>query len=96
MFNLDHTLVLVAILAVGTATLLWRAREENMCNDQRGALRWLAGGLVCGAACCAVVAFIIFEPGMMQQLAPNGFGPGWSCQQTPKAGQFCYRDPLKP
>lgn len=96
MFNLDHTPVLAAILAVGTATLLWRAREENMYNNQRGALRWLAGGLVCGLARCAIVALVILAPGVVQQLAPNGFGPGWLCQKTPKAGKFCYRDPLKP
>ncbi len=96
MLNLDHTLVLAAFLAVGTAASLWQAREENMYNNRRGALRWLAGGLTCGAACCAVVLAIVLAPASMQRQAPNGFGPGWSCGQTAKTASICFRDPVKP
>lgn len=77
--------------------MFWQARQEEMFNNRRGALGWLAGGLACVTACCATLLFIFFGPDLLLRQIQNGFGPGWSCQYMARGGgPICFRDPVKP
>lgn len=80
-----------AMLVAGT--LLWRVRQAWLEGDHRTASRRAVIALPVFAAVCAAAWLAATRPVLLRWAPPNGFGPGWHCNEYGVLGgaTVCFR-----
>lgn len=84
--------ILVAAMVV-TGALLWRAKQAWLEGDHGTARNRVVLALPIFAAVCAAVWLAATRSGLLRWEPPNGFGPGWHCNEYGVLGgaTVCFR-----